>query len=309
MNHLRAGRRRPASLALLVIVLITAAWWALALWPAGAVEPEWLIRTRAACFGSSPGGLPDLGGWILLIGQPLGMGAILLLVWGRELQAELGMMRRDRRWQIVLVGIPVLSALGLLAVGRRVAYAAGIGAPEAVIPAGVAQVVDIDLSTIRLTDQYGRRVGFAGLGPGPTLLTFAFGHCGTICPTVVHDVLRARSSVGRPGIPLLVVTLDPWRDTPERLAPLARQWQIAGNDLVLSGSIAEVEQLLDHVKVGRRRDPTTGDIDHIATVMLLDDRGHIVSRLEGGWGQVDLLLDTFPVPEVDGRTVPIDDSG
>jgi len=70
--------------ALATILAITAAWWALALWPlAGA--PAWLARTREVCFGAAPGGLPDAGGWILLIGEPVGLVTVLAVVWGGAL--------------------------------------------------------------------------------------------------------------------------------------------------------------------------------------------------------------------------------
>ena len=40
------GRGALALGALAVILGVTAAWWALALWPAGDVEPEWLARGK-----------------------------------------------------------------------------------------------------------------------------------------------------------------------------------------------------------------------------------------------------------------------
>ena len=49
----RAGRPGLALLTLVAIIAITAAWWALALWPVGASAPEWLARTRSACFGGN----------------------------------------------------------------------------------------------------------------------------------------------------------------------------------------------------------------------------------------------------------------
>ena len=64
--------RGVALAALGVIVLVTVAWWALALYPAGAATPEWVARTRLVCFGAMPGGLPSAGGWVLLVGEPWG---------------------------------------------------------------------------------------------------------------------------------------------------------------------------------------------------------------------------------------------
>ncbi|HEX9893036.1 MAG TPA: SCO family protein [Gemmatimonadales bacterium] len=287
---MRTGRPGAASLTLLLILLITAAWWALALWPAGAIEPVWLMRTRAACFGSSPGGLPDAGGWILLIGEPIGMLGALLLVWGGALRDDLRRIGADRRWRWVMAAVAVVSVVYPVLLGVRVALALGFGAPRAATPAGASSPMDIDASGFVLTDQYGGRISLAGIGGRPALLIFAYGHCTTVCPTLVHEARTARVAANRLDVPLVVVSLDPWRDTPERLRFLASAWQLGPEDRVLSGSVQEVERTLDALGVGRRRDGTTGDIDHIGTVMALDDRGHIVGRIDGGWGRVRELL-------------------
>jgi len=292
----KAGSVRPgaASLALLWILGITAAWWALALWPAGAVEPTWLLRTRAACFGSMPGGLPDAGGWILLIGEPIGMLGFLVLVWGKPLRSDLQRMSSDRRWRPAMVAIGVVVLLGLIAAGRQVAYASGIGTLRPSAPSGALTKVDIAASAFVLTDQRGRRASLADFTGRTAVLTFAFGHCTTVCPTIVHDIRTARRAANRAEVPLLIVTLDPWRDTPEQLPNIAAAWQLEPGDRVLSGSVAEVERILDALGVGRRRDETTGDVSHSGTVMLLDARGVVRYRLDGGWGQVEQLLAAMP---------------
>lgn len=289
-------RSRPgaASAALLLILVITGAWWALALWPAGAVEPEWLVRTRAACFGSARGGLPDLGGWILLIGEPIGMLGVLFIVWGDALRAEVRLMRASRLWRATMVGVGVVGVAGVVVLGRRVLYAAGVGSSPFVAVSGTVSPVDVDVSAIVLTDQHGRRASIAPLRGRPSLLTFAFGHCVTVCPTIVHDVMAARSDANRPDVPLLIISLDPWRDTPERLPSLAAGWKLGPDDRVLSGRVEEVEQALNAIGIVRRRDETTGDIDHTGTLMMLDHRGYIRWRLDGGWGRVRELLGAMP---------------
>ncbi len=289
-----AARPGAASLALLLILVITAAWWALALWPVGTVEPAWLLRTRAACFGSAPGGLPDAGGWILLIGEPIGMLGVLLAVWGGALRDDLRRMRADRRWRPVMVAVVVMVLVGVTAAGQRVASATGIGTAPPATPPGTSARVDIDASVFVLTDQQGRRTSLADFPGQPVLLTFAFGHCTTVCPTIVHDLRIARAAANRPEVPILIVSLDPWRDTPARLPSIASRWELGSQDRVLSGSVEEVERTLDALGVGRRRDSTNGDVDHAGTVMALDERGRIVWRLDGGWGRVRELLAAMP---------------
>ena len=54
-------------------------------------------RARSAS-ARRPTGLPDAGGWLLLIGQPIGMIGVLVAVWGAELRRgfALAMARADR---------------------------------------------------------------------------------------------------------------------------------------------------------------------------------------------------------------------
>ena len=295
MTSTRSGRPGTATLALAVIVAITAAWWALALWPAGAAEPEWLERTRAACFGAEHGGLPDLGGWILLIGEPLGMLGVLVVVWPDLLREDLRTVRAHRWWRFAGVSAVLLVAAGVASLGWRVTRASARGAAARVVAPGTPTRMDLDLSAVTLTDQRGRRMSFAEYRGRMVLLTFAFGHCATMCPVVVHDVLSARRATQRAEVPLVIVTLDPWRDTPDRLATVLEGWGVMPDDRMLSGSVAEVERVLDTLGIGRRRDETTGDIEHGGTVMLVDERGHVAWRLDGGWGRLRELLARAPV--------------
>ena len=285
-----AERPSLAFTALLSIFVITAAWWALALWPAGAVEAEWLARTRSACFGSVAGGLPDAGGWVLLIGEPMGMLGTLLVVWGRTLRRDLERVRAVRRWRLAAEGVTVAALVVVASVSVHVARAWARGEPFDVNSLGVPRRVDLSLPATALVDQHGSRVSFADLRGRPALLTVAFGHCATVCPTVVSDLRRARGTAGRPDVQLVVLTLDPWRDTPDRLPMLAEHWALGAGDRVLSGSVANVEAVLDAIGIGRRRDDTTGDVEHGRTVILVGSTGRVEWRVDGGSDRVSELL-------------------
>jgi cytochrome oxidase Cu insertion factor (SCO1/SenC/PrrC family) len=290
----RAERPGTALIALAVILAVTAAWWALALWPVGTVEPEWLARTRAACFGATHGGLPDAGGWILLVGEPIGMIGVLFAVWGRSLKHDLTVAWARPHWRfaVAAVGLGSLAAAGLL--GVRIARAGVIDAPSSSSVRGVQQRMDREVPAISFVDQHGRRLSLSDFGGHLALVTFAYGHCNTVCPSNVHDLIAARRKAGRPDIPIVVITVDPWRDTPDRLATIAASWRLEPQDRVLSGEIPSVEAALDQLGIGRRRNETTGDIDHGATAMILDARSRITSRMDGVWFNVADLLRSSP---------------
>lgn len=277
-------------MALVVILVVTAAWWALALWPVGTVQAEWVERTRAACFGAMPGGLPDAGGWILLVGEPFGMLAALVGVWGGSLGRDLHTVRGHRAWQAAGIAGIALLFIGAGLLVTRVAHASVEGRVSVRLDRGVPLTMDVAAPDVPLVDQHGRPTSLADLRGHPTLLTFAFGHCTTVCPAIVHDILAIRGSSGRADVPLVVVTLDPWRDTPERLSTMTESWHLASSDRVLSGGVTDVQRALDQLGIGRRRNETTGDIEHWPTAMLLDARGHITYRFDGGVGNLGELL-------------------
>ncbi|HEU6450708.1 MAG TPA: SCO family protein [Gemmatimonadaceae bacterium] len=277
-------RRGAALIALYVILAITAAWWALALWPAGEIPPEWLARTRGACFGTGESGLPSAGGWVLLIGEPIGMVGLLLVIGGGSLRADL--QRAWQRWwgrTTLLVSVAALVTGAALSGVRVAAAMAARSAPvNGRVGTGTVTLPGTPLSTIALIDQHGTRAPIVAPGAARTLVTFAFGECEAVCPTAVHDLLEVRDGAGRPDVPIVVVTLDPWRDTPDRLATIARHWGLASNDRVLSGSIAEVESLLDAVGVHRARNQQTGNVDHLTTVLVVSADSRILWRGVGG---------------------------
>lgn len=286
----RAERPGAALIGLVAILAITLAWWALALWPVGSVEPEWLARTRAACFGSSNGGLPGASGWILLIGEPIGMLAMLLLGWGRSLRHDLALVRASFGYRAAALGV-VAAMFGVTTIlGVHVARATEIArrTPDFLVDA--AQRLDAAAPVMSLIDQRGRATSLADFHGRPVLVTFAYGHCTTVCPATVNELRVARRAAGRPDLPLIVITLDPWRDTPDRLPAMAEHWGLAGSDRVLSGPVADVERVLDAFGVARQRDQTTGDIAHISSVFVVDSASRLAWRLSAGAGKLPGML-------------------
>ena len=287
-----AGREeRPglALTALVAILAITAAWWALALWPAAA-EPEWLARTRAACFGSERGGLPATSGWILLIGEPIGMLGMLIAIGGRALRRDFAWLAASRWRRTTALAVGMAAAVATVTLGVRVARAWEGGRVEYGPDLSRLRSVELESPRMPLVDQHGRRLVLADWRGRPAIVTFAFGHCATVCPLIVEDLRAARRRTGRADVALLIVTLDPWRDTPNRLATLARHWSLGPNDRALSGPVEDVEAVLDALGVARRRNETTGDVDHATTVLVLRPDGRIAWRADGGIGGVETLL-------------------
>ena len=277
------------------LAAITAGWWALALWPAPGGAPEWLERARWVCFNARPDGLPDASGWLLLVGQPIGMLAVLLAGWGTQLRRDLGRLAARSGGRLVLAGATALFAVGLGAAGARVALASRPGSPALAadeLPPASYPRVDRDAPELGLVGQSGERVDLASLRGRPAFVIFAFAHCESVCPLVVRQAVEAqrmlRERAGAGGLPpervprVVVVTLDPWRDTPSRLPHLASAWGLGEDGFALSGAVAEVNSVLDRWGVARERNTATGDVAHPALVYVLGPEGRIAFASTGG---------------------------
>ncbi|HEX6211819.1 MAG TPA: SCO family protein [Methylomirabilota bacterium] len=276
------GRARLAVGALAAIVAVTASWWALALWPAAPGTPEWLLRTRDVCFGTTDDGLPSGGGWILLIGQPIGMLGLLATVWGAELRAGLRRMTAGLAGQLAVGVVLAFVTLGLWASAERVRSAGSEAfAPGDVTAAQLTRVND-RAPALALTDQAGRQVSLDAFRGRAVLVAFAYAHCDTVCPVIVSDVLAARRELREDPPAVLVVTLDPWRDTPGRLPAIAEQWDVNGDAHVLSGPPELVERTLNAWRVPRVRNGRTGEISHPSMVYVVGADGRIAYVVNGG---------------------------
>jgi protein SCO1/2 len=280
---MRATARAWAALsALAVILAITTSWWALALWPT-ADAPAWLVLTRETCFGTAATGLPDAGGWMALTGQPLGMLLVLFAGWGRDVKAGLRAAMERVSGQLAVGAVAALLIAGVLgAVVRvRVADARPFATSSTEEVAAQLNRLNDAARPISLVDQSGRTVTLEQFRGRPVIVTFAYAHCETVCPTLVSEVLGARDALAsRPPV-VLIVTLDPWRDTPSRLPSIAERWGASGDVHVLSGVPDSVERVLNAWRVPRARNERTGDVSHPSVVYVIGPDGRIAYVVSG----------------------------
>ena len=294
------GRQNAALGALAAILVITAAWWGLALWPATSVGPAWVERTRLACFGAEPGGLPNACGWMVMIGQPLSMLLVLFAAWGRDLRAGLTRVQCHLAGQL-MVGATLAGVIaGVAGVVLRVSNADARAFEANTVERFASQLTRIHdtVPTMRLVDQTGRSVQLDEYRGKVVLVTFAYAHCQTVCPLVVMDLLQVQDGIRRDlkvrmptadsatiamGAPeVVIVTLDPLRDTPSRLPTIAAEWKLGPNAHVLSGPVEQVEQVLNAWRVPRVRNGSTGDYSHPTMVYVIAPDGRITFVAPGG---------------------------
>ena len=298
MSHPGAPAReaRIVLVGLVALFVITSAWWALAFWPVQE-GPVWLERTRYVCFGVTDSGLPDAGGWIGLIFGPLGMLAILLTGWWDGVGQLARVARRSRMVTTTLGGLAIGCIVLVVGAATRVQHARVLAFPagtEDQVPPPTYPRLDRPAPALRLLSHDGTERDLESLAGSPVLVTFAFAHCETVCPLVVKHVLTAQDMLAQTGIAvnILIITLDPWRDTPSRLPSMAASWGLpAEGAWVLGGAVDDVEAVLDAWDVPRSRDLSTGEVTHPSLVYVIDRSGRIAFAVTGGAAAIASLVE------------------
>ena len=272
----------PSKLPALVVALWLGAvllWWGFAFMPLPSTPPAWLTAARAACFGSAESGLPDLYGWMMLVLAPASFLVGIAVLWGRELGDSLRAVARSSLgaclFAVIAAALVTEGVWASAKIRAGLAVAAWDEDPQdrlgrpATYPRQVVAAPDFSL-----VDQGGDTISLSRFRGTPVVVTFVFAHCQTMCPLLVQHIKQA--APGGPPSAVLLITLDPWRDTPSGLAGMARRWEVPSNFHVLSSAnVADVLRVASAYQVPFERDEKTGDITHPGLVFLVDGLGRL----------------------------------
>ena len=128
-------------------------------------------------------------------------------------------------------------------------------------------------------DQTGAARALDAFRGTPVMLAMVYTHCTATCPLAVSELKRIAAQ--HPGVRLALVSLDPDRDDPTRLAEYARGLGLdASRWTLLTGSDADVRELAATLGVRYRR-VTPEDLAHSNLITLLDRDGRIVRQASG----------------------------
>ncbi len=115
---------------------------------------------------------------------------------------------------------------------------------------------------------------------GPVVLAMVYADCGTACPLIVQDMKRIGKAAGDVPLRYVLVSLDPERDTPERMRSFRHMHAIGEGWTMLRGSEDDVQTLAAILGV-RYRPDSDGAIAHSNIISLLDAHGDVVVQQEG----------------------------
>ncbi|CAN5244341.1 SCO family protein [soil metagenome] len=167
-------------------------------------------------------------------------------------------------------------AAGLLFVGTT---ACTNPEPEARTPTSTASFSVYDLGST-WHDQSGATRSLSDLRGRPWVVAMIYTRCTSTCPLVIGELQRLEAATDS-SLGLLLVSLDPVVDTPEILAPYAREHGMTGPRwTLLSGSASDVRDLAATLGIRYRR-LTPDDIAHSNLLTLLDAQGHVTRQHTG----------------------------
>lgn len=131
-----------------------------------------------------------------------------------------------------------------------------------------------------MVDQNGKTVTDADFRGEPFLVFFGFTNCPDICPTTLYEMSEVLKRLGPDAnkTAALFVSVDPERDTPEKLKQYVSSFH--PRIFALTGSEAQVEAIKKEYRVFAKKVPLKdGDytMDHTAVVYLMDKNGRFIA--------------------------------
>lgn len=171
----------------------------------------------------------------------------------------------------ILVGTAALA--GGLYVGQRL-----LGDTPPVID-GVLYPAPRALPEFRLVNGAGETVTRESLAGEWHWLFFGFTHCPDVCPTTLATLDRAADALGPRAPGGVFVSVDPERDTPQKVGEYAAFFN--PDFIGLTGGAGQIAALAQAAGIAYTYVPIEGTnrytVDHTAAVLLLDPRARIVA--------------------------------
>ena len=184
-----------------------------------------------------------------------------------------------RRIRIILWAVVAMAALaGLVIALRPVPTDAPIASSGSLIEIG---------GPFTLTGTDGKPFSSERQAGKPYALFFGFTHCPDVCPTTLSRLARLRNALGQgnDSFAIVLVTVDPERDTPEAMARYAG---LFGTPVVaLTGTTPAIERVKTQFGIYSAKVPAAGgdySVDHTATVFLIDRDGKFAATISPAEG-------------------------
>lgn len=146
-----------------------------------------------------------------------------------------------------------------------------------------------------LTDQHGQPVSLKDFRGKVVMLYFGYTTCPDVCPATLSVMTKARESLGGDAkdVQVVMVTVDPPRDTPEVLGEYLARWD--PSFIGLTGAPDQIAEAAKHYGVYYKAHPADSAlgylVDHTAMVMVVDRQGYLRLHFPFGMSVEDMADD------------------
>jgi protein SCO1/2 len=144
-------------------------------------------------------------------------------------------------------------------------------------------------------DQEGRAVALDVFRGHPVLVTMFYATCRDACPLLIAQLHRLEREVpvsARSSLRILLVSLDPERDTPAALEALARSHHVEdARWRFLQAPDDDTVRVIAAVLGIKYRRLADGHVNHSSVIGLLDATGAIDARIEGAGPPSETFLE------------------
>ena len=130
---------------------------------------------------------------------------------------------------------------------------------------------------LELTDHAGKLRRLEDFRGKAVVLFFGFTHCPDVCPTTLAEISNSIRQLGADGdrVQVLVVSVDPERDTPDALAKYVTAFD--PRFLGLRGDLAATRKVASEFKIyfEKRKQGESYTVDHSAQTYVIDAQGRL----------------------------------
>ena len=143
---------------------------------------------------------------------------------------------------------------------------------------------------LKLTDQHGKSWDWRTKRGAPQVVAMFYTSCQYVCPLIVDSgkaVEHALSPEERARLGILLISMDPKRDTPAALMSVASKRKLDATHWSLASPPPDDVRSVAGVLGVRYRQLADGEFNHTSALVLLDRDGRVVSRTEKIGSQVD----------------------
>jgi protein SCO1/2 len=148
-------------------------------------------------------------------------------------------------------------------------------------PPSAASFYDLSLT---VTDQDGKVVPLDVFRGHPVLITMFYATCPNACPLLTTDIKKVDkqlSAAARERVRVLMVSFDAARDTPARLTQFVTDHGLDAARWKVTAAAEEPARDLAAALGIRVRKLDNGEYFHSSAIILLDEAGKFVTRVEG----------------------------